>query len=93
MSDDFSKAPTSITEAKSARDENGGSIWTPRDVLISLLRDIDSGQENPDALVVVWRDHIKRRARWLRSSPDHDTSVGMMTDAVYSMCQASRKPE
>ncbi len=40
---DYSKHPPTINEIKSDKTGNG-SDWTPRDALIALLRDIDSGK-------------------------------------------------
>lgn len=40
---DFKDHPPSIAEIKSDKSQNG-SDWTPRDALIALLRDIDSGK-------------------------------------------------
>jgi hypothetical protein len=41
--DSYADAPTSITEAKSCK-LHDGSLWTPRDAIISVLRDIDAGK-------------------------------------------------
>ena len=43
MTDDFSKQPISITEARATREKNG-SLWTARDALIETLREIDNGR-------------------------------------------------
>lgn len=48
---DYSKHPPTINEIKSDKTDNG-SDWTPRDVLISLLRDIDSGKVKLDAVFI-----------------------------------------
>lgn len=49
---DFSNHPLSIAEIKSDKTRNG-SDWTPRDALISALRDIDSGAANPSDLLIL----------------------------------------
>jgi len=41
--EDFKGHPQSIAEIKADR-EGDGSLWTPRDALISLLREIDEGR-------------------------------------------------
>lgn len=41
--DDYANAPKSITELRSNREHNG-RLWTPRDALIAVLRDIDEGK-------------------------------------------------
>jgi len=53
--DDFSETPVSISELRSARDHDMRS-WTPRDVLVSLLRDIDSGKADIDVVFVAYRN-------------------------------------
>lgn len=50
--EDFGKHPVSLAEVK-AEKERDGRLWTPRDVLISLLRDIDNGVISPTTMVVV----------------------------------------
>lgn len=67
MSDNYADAPKSIGELRADK-EGDMSKWTPRDVLVSLLRDIDSGVVDPFELVVCFRykrdgngfsDHLK----------------------------------
>lgn len=52
MDDDFSKMPESIAEIRANRAEKA-SLWTPRDALISALRDVDSGKLNPFCAFIV----------------------------------------
>lgn len=52
MTQDFKDHPKSFTELRSER-EDDAKIWTPRDVLIAMLRRIDSGEAKPDVLVVI----------------------------------------
>lgn len=54
MADDFADHPRSLAEVKSDR-AGTACLWTPRDALISLLRDIDSGKVDPDTLIICWR--------------------------------------
>jgi hypothetical protein len=44
--DDFKDAPESITEIR-ANKADKASLWTPRDALISALREIDQGNFKP----------------------------------------------
>lgn len=80
--DDFAETPKSITEIRSDRDGKASS-WTPRDVLVALLRDIDSGKEAPTALVVCYavpnpeRDGARIIAHKI-SSPDIITTIAML---------------
>lgn len=52
--DDFKDAPVSIAEHR-AQKAADGSIWTPRDALIELLRDIDSGKIDVKSLFMGYR--------------------------------------
>jgi hypothetical protein len=49
---DYSKEPKTITELRSER-SGLASDWTVRDCLVSLLRDIDSGEISPEYCVVI----------------------------------------
>ena len=51
---DFSQHPKSITEMRAEREEDA-KIWTPRDALISALRDLDEGTIQTDTLLVMWK--------------------------------------
>ena len=53
MNDDFSDAPTTIGEARAAK-SGRPDHWTPREVLVRLLRMIDEGKENPSQLVIIY---------------------------------------
>ena len=57
MSTDFSQHPVTIGELRSDRSRSS-SDWSARDLLISLLRDIDRGVVPADAMVVL---HPKRQ--------------------------------
>lgn len=54
MSDNYKDHPKSITEIK-ANKERDGSLWTPRDALINILRDIDEGRKI-DNLVICFSE-------------------------------------
>lgn len=84
MSEDFSTAPRSIGELRSDRSLSPAD-WSPRDVLVSTLRDLDSGAIKPTDLVVLWRDPKTQRDatprpafRW--AGQDSHILIGMMTD-------------
>lgn len=70
---DFSNYPPSITEIKASR-SGSGHDWTPTDVLINALREIQNGKINPDCLVVIFStpddSHI------YMSGPDKRTIIG-----------------
>jgi len=85
MTDDFANHPVSITEAKADR-EHDCTLWTPRDALISLLRDIDSGAVKPDALVCVYRfedDDGAMCSRFVNATPDCHTALRLLTRGQF----------
>lgn len=43
MENDYSKEPTSLTEGRALKN-NSTADWTPRDVLVHMLRGIDNGK-------------------------------------------------
>lgn len=53
MSEDFSDIPVSLAEVRADR-EYSARAWTARDVLVSMLRDIDSGAIRVDACCVAF---------------------------------------
>jgi hypothetical protein len=50
----FADHPRSLTELKAARAWDG-RLWTPRDALIDLLRDIDAGKIEISDLIIAYR--------------------------------------
>jgi hypothetical protein len=50
---DFKNYPTSISEAVALKN-NDNRLWSPRDILVRMLRFIDDGDLNPDALVICY---------------------------------------
>ena len=81
MSENFANHPESITEHKS---KDNAALWTARDVLISMLRDIDSGRISPDALIVCYREKIgpgETDAYFRNMGPDLQTTLGLLSQA------------
>ncbi|MBB6167130.1 hypothetical protein [Chelatococcus composti] len=76
--DDFSKAPMSIGEIRASR-ELDGSKWTPRDVLVSLLREIDAGERQVDTIFVAFANGDEVGYR--QSSPGAVRTVGVIEHA------------
>ena len=72
MNDEYKNHPLSITEVKADKAKNG-ALWTPRDALINLLRDIDNGL-NVEMLIIGYR--------YVDESCPHD-------EANYSFCQST----
>lgn len=76
----FGEYPISLAEAKADKERNG-SFWTPRDALISILRSIDNGEINPDALVCFVSDvgeNGQHSTRFYNASPDNYTCLGLI---------------
>lgn len=75
MTEDFSKYPTTIGEAKKT---DNAADWTPRDALINVLRDIDEGVIKPTALVVSYYDSNSDKSGFRNASPNLTTTMGML---------------
>jgi len=91
--DDFKDAPFTIGELRADR-SGSGTDWKPRDVLVRLLRDIDAGRLNPEALVVVLYDPPEDDAPngyiyHSVSSPLLTTSIAMIEITRWKMLKAS----
>lgn len=87
MTDNFADHPLSITELRSDKSQNAAD-WSPRDALISALRDLDAGKIKPDALVVCYRKKDSDGAvetSWYSASPDLHTSLGMLARVMHRM--------
>lgn len=82
----FADYPLSMTEIKAER-EGDMRIWTPRDVLIDLLRRIDSGDLVTDAMVVSFRrvDGDDYYTNFAMASPDLHTSLGLLSRTAHQM--------
>jgi hypothetical protein len=77
---EFANAPQTITELRADR-ECDGSKWTPRDALISVLRDIDSGKAKVDTVFIAYRemDGDKCFSRFTTAFPDTvHTALGVV---------------
>lgn len=86
---DFADHPVSLTEAKASRDHDS-RLWTPRDALISLLRDIDSGAINPNALVAVCRTQDEDggyRTTFVNATPDVHVAMGLLARGQFRLME------
>jgi hypothetical protein len=79
----FKDYPQSVTEVQSDM-QGDASLWTARDVLIAMLRDIDSGEiPMPDQFVIIHgTDDEPRRVRFLQSGKDPVRLLGMLLKVV-----------
>lgn len=87
----YAEHPPSIAELRSDR-SGAASDWTPRDLLIALLRDIDSGVVDFDGMVVVYRKRSENPGRWHRAgyriaTPDIYTTLGMLSSASAAIAR------
>ena len=63
MSDNFKGFPRTIGELRSDKSDNGRD-WTPRDALISLLREIDSGETKATAIFICGVEQSQEGGLW-----------------------------
>lgn len=80
----FADYPESVAELKC----DNGAGWSPRDALINLLRDIDSGKIAPKSLVICGYEVLGkgRTATFFRNaSPTIQDAVGLMEVAKADM--------
>jgi hypothetical protein len=91
MVENFADHPKSITEVRAERSESARD-WTPRDVLIDLLRAIDEKKLDPDAVVVVVRPRAPEgiaQVHYRIASPDIHTTLGMLSSATFKINKES----
>lgn len=82
---DFAEHPRSLGEVKANRDHDA-TQWSPRDVLIYMLREIDARKIEPTALVVSYQ--IKNEEGVMGgfnavSAPDKIVAVGLLTHSIH----------
>lgn len=86
----FADAPTSIAAHKAAKADSA-RLWTPRDALIDLLKQIDNGSLDLDAIVIFSRrrrienDGHVNGAGFLVSSPDYHTTIGVAETGLFNL--------
>jgi hypothetical protein len=90
MTDNFAGYPESLGEL---RNDSNAALWTPREALISVLRDIDSGKVKPDALVVCFRETTGKGetdSYFRQASPDVHVSLGLISFTAMKIVGAAR---
>lgn len=83
----FANHPKSITELKADRD-GCSSTWEPRDALVNLLRDIDSGSAKPTDLVICYverNDDGTTLCRYLNATKDLPTALGVISRVQWRL--------
>lgn len=79
---DFSDEPVTIGELRAMKTGNPTDI-TPREVLIAMLREIDSGKVKPEKLIIIYRESTEHGwdTSYFQSGRDLHATIGMMERA------------
>lgn len=85
--DDFSDYPKSVNELKASNADDAAK-WTPREAIISVLRDIDSGKRSVHAVVIVTvelKEDGNTVTNYVNAVPNLPTSLGALEIAKFKM--------
>ena len=83
--ENFADHPLTIGEIRAER-EKSGAAWSPRDVLIELLRMIDRGDVAPDVLFVAYSQEMEpgaRRTSFSCAGKDPSLTLGCIERAKF----------
>lgn len=83
----FADHPVSVAEVRSDRSQQSQD-WTPRDLLVKLLREHDSGKVVLDGLVAAYVDVEGNLGFW-NATKNTTTAVGLASMAATSIAEAS----
>ena len=87
---DYTDHPPSVSEIRCEK-TNDAADWTPRDVLIAALRDIDEGKQEPTCLVVIMgmidESSIVMPLSYV-SSPNKFVTAGLLSMALAIRIEA-----
>lgn len=90
----FEAVPVGIGEIRADKTRSAAD-WKPRDVLVDLLRRIDSDElPNMDALVACWRERTEKgevSSFYSASSPDIHVTLGVLSRAEYQIQRGAFK--
>jgi len=81
----FAGQPQTIGELRAERSSSAAD-WSPRDVLVSMLRDIDSGKLKVSDLVIAYRVPVENRGHktWVDCAvKDPMVALGLAGRAVH----------
>ena len=89
--ENFADHPPTVGEMRSEKNQSMRD-WQPRDVLISILRDIDSGKLPIDMIVVSWRAPAKDApgefdTNYSVAGADPNAAIGMLTRTIHRMLE------
>lgn len=79
---DFANYPKSIGELRADKTENGAE-WSPRDALISMLRQIDDGNIAPTAIVICWQS--EGICNYENASPSVIVATGILARCMHRL--------
>lgn len=82
----FADAPLTIGELRAERTEDSAD-WTPREMLISLLRDIDSGRRNVTDAVVTFSMNNGKDFSFFNATHDKAVAVFLLERAKHRMME------
>jgi len=90
MSEDFSNYPTSLQETKADKADDA-TLWSPRDLLISMLRDLDKGIIKPVDILICWSEKFEgegespllRSTRYRQSVTGTYIGMGLLERVKY----------
>lgn len=84
MTDDFIGHPKTIGELRAEKSQNA-SHWTPRDMLVSMLRAIDEGKLAPNVMVICFSqaEGDESETNWWASSPNPLMTHGVVAKCAY----------
>jgi len=82
----FANAPVSLNEIRAERSENSAD-WTPRDMLIALLRDIDNGTRNVTDAVVTFSTDNGEGYSFFNATKDKAVAVFLLERAKHRMME------
>lgn len=88
--DDFSQHPPTVGEIRSNKSQNAKD-WTPRDMLVHLLRAIDCGEIALDSAVVCYRAKDEKGDEftgWQAATPNVLVTLGLLSRVSYSINDA-----
>lgn len=92
MTDSYADTPVSVSEVRGLRSGECDK-WTPRDVLVNLLRKIDAGEAAPEQLVLVYREPADDGEGYTNqvrvAAKDRIYTLGLLTNAI-TMVQEDR---
>lgn len=86
MTDNFAETPLSVAELR-AEKFGACDAWSPRDVLIDVLRKLDRKEIGPQTLVVSWIDvkNGKEFGHFRMAGPSALYAIGLLHANIHDM--------